>query len=98
MLILLPTLAIPALRAGLSCRGAPCQNHDSGGDLASLPQMLDLARPNHPPSSPNEKGQWDGDGTEVGRGEQGRMLGAAGPAQHPVLHQHWFSQQNQTRP
>lgn len=49
MLILLPTPASPALRAGLSCRGAPRQNHDSGGDLASLLQMLDLARARPPP-------------------------------------------------
>lgn len=29
----------------MSCRGALCQNHDSGGNLATLLQMLDLARP-----------------------------------------------------
>lgn len=51
MLIPLPTLDSPALRVGMcgktgmSCRGALCQNHDSGGDLATLSQMLDLARP-----------------------------------------------------
>lgn len=49
MLMPLPTLASPALHTGLSCRGALRQNHDSGGNLASLPQMLDLARPWHSP-------------------------------------------------
>lgn len=44
MLIPVPTPASPALRVGMSCRGALCQNHDSGGDLGTLSQMLDLAR------------------------------------------------------
>lgn len=52
MLILLPTPASPVLSAELSCRGARRQNHDSGGDLASLLQMLDLARPWPPPFQP----------------------------------------------